>query len=435
MADSLKKGFIIIISATFLSKAFGFARELVIASKFGISEDFDVLLAIFAIPTAITSLFIYAVPHIIIPRLDLNQQSKAKFYLSFSQGYFWVYILLLFCIAFLYIIFSYLFLQFDIYKTINENKLLVSKLLLLFGLYIFIYSIYAILKAVYNAKQKFILPAFSPLIIHLSIIFTVLLFHSYGVICFAYGLVIGSILQLLIYYFDFRRQKILKYFRFGIKPNKLELSAYFIIFFIELLGQTYTLIDRFFIEKLPEGHISSLYYANTLNNLPVTIIGMSLGTLLFPEITRLVQLDELNKLKNIIFKALLLSFLAGLSIFIIFFVFGDTVISILFERGKFDDNAVYITNSYLVYLAIGLPLILVHVILAKLSFAFHKERLLLLSTIMALILKFLLSNYFINQNFFQGLAFATSISFLLNVMIMLIILYKRFLKVNTVENV
>ncbi|MBA6313758.1 murein biosynthesis integral membrane protein MurJ [Cellulophaga baltica] len=424
MNQSWRKSLGILLVATIISKAIGFIRELILASKFGVTQEFDVLLAIFAIPTTIVSLLLYAVPHIIIPRLDLTEKNNSKFYKSFSEKYFWAYILFLTVLTILYTTSSILYIKINSAKIFDQYSKLNIYLILLFGLYIFLNSIYTIIKALYNAKEKFILPSFSPLIIHISIILSVTFFYRFGVISFAFGLVLGSLLQLLVYFVDFKRKDILKYFKFSLKPNKLEYSSYLIILLIEFLGQSYMLIDRSFLAKLPQGHISAIHYASIINNLPVTVVGMSIGTLIFPTITKFAQNKEYKKLQTTLTKTLIASTIIGLSLFILFYNFGEIIISLLLERGKFEHNAVIITSNYLVYLAIGLPFILVHVILTKLCFAFHKENILLISTICAISFKYLLSLYFIQEKFYFGLSLSTSLAFIFNVILLMVVLYK-----------
>ena len=79
MKSNLKINFIILLIATFFSKLFGFIREMLIASKIGVSIEFDVLLSVFVIPNMIITLLLYALPHIVIPRLNLKESSDNIF--------------------------------------------------------------------------------------------------------------------------------------------------------------------------------------------------------------------------------------------------------------------------------------------------------------------------------------------------------------------
>ena len=68
----IRRNVAILSIATICSKLIGFLREVISAQKFGLSDDFDIYLSVFVIPSLITSLLLYAVPNIVIPKLKLN---------------------------------------------------------------------------------------------------------------------------------------------------------------------------------------------------------------------------------------------------------------------------------------------------------------------------------------------------------------------------
>lgn len=426
MSQSWKKSFGILLSATLLSKAIGFIRELVIASKFGVSEEFDILLTLFVLPNMIISLLLYAIPHIVIPRLDLSEKSEEKFYTSFTKQFFWPYIVFLLIVLLIYNVFFQIYIGYFPSVQFKEHLQLATNLTILFSFFAFFSSIFNIFKAVYNAKEKFVLPAFTPLVVHGSVIFFVSFFYqNYGALSFAYGLLIGGILQILVFVFDLAKQKSLKYFKISMEPNRLHAASYLIILLIEFLGQSYTLVDRSFIGGLPEGHISSMYYAGILNNLPITVFGLTLGTVFFPKIALYAQENNFLKLRSFIQKGMLFSGLVGIPFTLFYVFFGEWIIALMFERGAFTNEASYITSKYLQVLAIGLPFVFFHILLAKVCFALHQEKILFVSTFIAILFKIGLSYFFVDVSYYWGLSLATSLSFIINVLIISFLLFKR----------
>tara|TARA_R110000744_G_scaffold115753_4_gene216581 strand:- start:7209 stop:8507 length:1299 start_codon:yes stop_codon:yes gene_type:complete len=425
MKQSWKRSFGILLIATLLSKLIGFFREIIIASKFGVADEFDILLTVFVIPNMIISLLLYAIPHIVIPRLDLREKSDSNFYTLFAKQFFWPYILFLLAVLIVYNVLFELYINYFPAIEFIDHLQLVSNLTLIFSFFVFFSCLFNILKAVYNAKERFVLPSFTPLLIHFCVIFFVLFYYDdYGVYSFAYGLLIGSILQIGVFVFDLMHKRNLIYLKPSLQPNRLDISSYAIILLIEFLGQSYTLIDRSFIQQLPNGHVSSMYYAGILNNLPVTILGLTFGTVFFPKITLYVQERRFEILWKFLQKALLLSVAVAIPFSLMFVVFGKEIIILMFERGAFTRDASYITSKYLSALSLGLPFIFIHILLAKISFAFHVEKMLLFSTVFAVLIKVFLSYYFISNSYYWGLSLSTSISFLLNVLVLGFLLFK-----------
>lgn len=426
MKQSWKRSFGILLIATLLSKLVGFLREIVIASKFGVSNEFDILLTVFVVPNMIISLLLYAIPHIVIPRLDLREKSNSNFYTVFSKQFFWPYIIFLIAILIIYNIFFTVYIKYFPTSEFIDHIQLVSNLTIIFSFFVFFSSLFNILKAVYNAKERFVLPAFTPLLIHFSVIFFVMfLYEEHGVYSFAYGLLVGAILQIGVFVWDLTQKKNLVFLKPALQPNHLDLSSYVIIILIEFLGQSYTLIDRSFIQQLPSGHVSSMYYAGILNNLPVTILGLTFGTVFFPKITLYVQEKRFEVLWKFLKKGLILAFTVAIPFTLFFMIFGKEIIILMFERGAFTRDASVITSGYLSALSIGLPFIFIHILLAKICFAFHVEKILLTSTFLAILLKIALSQYFVGNLFYWGLSLSTSISFLVNVLVLCILLYKN----------
>lgn len=424
MKQTWKKNISILLIATLLSKIVGFFREIVIASKLGISDEFDVFLTVFVLPNIIISLLLYAMPHIVIPRLNLLEKSEERFYTFFSKNFFWPYILFLLILVIAYNLFFQIYIKHYPPEEFKNYILLASNLTLIFTFFTFFCSTYNILKAVYNAKEKFALPAFTPLIIHISVIFSITLFYeSYGVMAFAYGLLIGSILQILVYVVDLNRLKLIRYFKVSFQPNKFQVTSYIVILLIEFLGQSYTLIDRSFLGKLPEGHVSSLYYAGILNNLPISVIGLTIGAVIFPRITIYAQEKNISKLKEVLVKGGYFSLGISIPFLLLFTLFGIEIIKLILERGAFSSKASLVTSNYLFMLSLGLPFIFYHIIVSKICFALKKEKILLLSTLISVAVKMMLSYYFIEHHYYWGLSLSTSLCFMINVLIIGVLLY------------
>ncbi|WP_040879668.1 lipid II flippase MurJ [Galbibacter orientalis] len=391
---------------------------MLIASKIGVSLEFDVLLSVFVIPNMIVTLLLYALPHIVIPRLNLNEDSDYIFYKDFVKRFFWPYAILVVIIIILYNICFLIYINYFASKEFIDYKSLVYKINFIFSFYILFSAFYNILKAVYNARNCFALPAFLPLLIHASVIAVIYVFYEdYGIYTFAYGLLIGSIFQIVLFAVDLKKKSLLKLFSFNVEYQRMFFSSYAVILLIEFLGQSYTLIDRSFISSLPMGHVSAMYYAGILNNLPITFLGLTLGTILFPKISLFVQEKKFTYLRNVIQKSLLFSFIIGLFFTFAFYIWGKEIIILVLERGVFTNEATRITYLYLFALSFGIPFVFVHIILAKLCFALHLEKMLLFSTVIAVILKLFLSKYFVSKGYYYGLTLSTSISFALNVII------------------
>jgi len=96
--------------------------------------------------------------------------------------------------------------------------------------------------------------------------------------------------------------------------------------------------------------------------------------------------------------------------FILFF-YGDTLIRIFFERGKFVEESTAITFGVLKLYALSIAFYSVYAVFNKIFYSISKAKILLLITITGLLLK-LLFNFLLIDLQQDGLALSTSISFI-----------------------
>jgi putative peptidoglycan lipid II flippase len=115
------------------------------------------------------------------------------------------------------------------------------------------------------------------------------------------------------------------------------------------------LIDIVIASLLPTGAVSFLYYADRVNQLPLGVVGVAIGTALLPLLSR--QLREGNgadaqySMNRGIEVALLLTVPGAAALLVI----AEPVIAVLFQRGAFDSATTVATAHALMAYAIGLP--------------------------------------------------------------------------------
>jgi len=112
--------------------------------------------------------------------------------------------------------------------------------------------------------------------------------------------------------------------------------------------------DTMLATFLPTGALSHLYYADRLYQLPLGVVGIALGTLLLPNIGRMVAEGDEPQIRTMMAQALTLCLATGLPLMVIFAGIGDWVIAVLFQRGAFDAAAVQGAYGVLVAYSVGL---------------------------------------------------------------------------------
>ena len=128
-------------------------------------------------------------------------------------------------------------------------------------------------------------------------------------------------------------------------------------------------VDVIIASLLPAGTVSLLYYADRIQQLPLGVIGIAVGTALLPVMSRQIRNgDEVAaaaSLNRAIEYSLFLTLPAALALTVSAF----PIMWVLFGRGAFDMESARLASQSLAAFAIGLPAVVLLKVLAPAAFA------------------------------------------------------------------
>ncbi|MBI5262889.1 MAG: murein biosynthesis integral membrane protein MurJ [Bradyrhizobium sp.] len=114
--------------------------------------------------------------------------------------------------------------------------------------------------------------------------------------------------------------------------------------------------------------VSWLYFANRLIELPLGIVGVAMGTVLVPELTRAVGEADKRAIAHAESRALELAAGLALPAMIGLIALSEPIVRLLFEHGAFGESDSAATAHALAWLSLGLP---AHVLIKALAPAFY----------------------------------------------------------------
>jgi putative peptidoglycan lipid II flippase len=114
-------------------------------------------------------------------------------------------------------------------------------------------------------------------------------------------------------------------------------------------------IDLFFLGRLEEGSFVFLALADRLNQLPLGIIGIALGTAILPALSRFIAQDDAGGAQRIQSNAIELGLLLTIPAAVGLFFAAQPLVSAFYFGGKFGMDDVASTASVLAMLVVGLP--------------------------------------------------------------------------------
>ncbi len=170
------------------------------------------------------------------------------------------------------------------------------------------------------------------------------------------------------------------------------------------------IVDKTMASQIVEGGISVLNYAQRLNGFVQGIVALSIGTAMYPLISKMAVDNNITGLKKTLSEAI-----TGVSLLVIpcaigFAVLSQPIIEMLFGRGAFDSQAVDLTSNALFFYAIGMIGVGLRHILPMPFYAFQDTTTPIINAAIGMGLNIIL-NITLSRFFgIGGLALSTSIS-------------------------
>jgi putative peptidoglycan lipid II flippase len=113
-------------------------------------------------------------------------------------------------------------------------------------------------------------------------------------------------------------------------------------------------VDMILASLLPAGAISFLYYADRLNQLPLSMVGIAVGTALLPMLSKALATDNQAESKDLFNRSLRILFFCGLPAAVALLIIPYQMVTTLFEHGKFTASDTLQTSYVLMGYGIGL---------------------------------------------------------------------------------
>ncbi|MBI4230385.1 MAG: murein biosynthesis integral membrane protein MurJ [Planctomycetes bacterium] len=172
--------------------------------------------------------------------------------------------------------------------------------------------------------------------------------------------------------------------------------------------QVNLLVDSFLADSLGPGAVSHIHYADRLMELPLGLLGLSLATAAFPRLGELLRTGDRAGAANAVRMALRVSVLMLLPATAGLAILARPILSLLFEARNFNAEAVGRTAEVLVAYAAGLSAFGVGHLLVRLLQASKRPAVAVRIGVLTVMLKIVLSLWWMVPLREAGLAWATS---------------------------
>jgi putative peptidoglycan lipid II flippase len=230
--------------------------------------------------------------------------------------------------------------------------------------YLLLVSLVTLYGGILNALSRFAAAAAAPILLNLTMMVTLALaaFFPTAGHAAAWGVLIAGVLEVLLVAGDASRRGVLPKLR---RPKlDLDLKRFLKAFAPATVGSAETQIalfaDTIIASFLATGALSALYYADRLNQLPIGVIGIAVGTVLLPAMANRLAAGDERGARDAQNRAVELTLLLSIPCLVAFLLLPDLIIRALFMRGAFTAADAQAAGMTLAAYAIGLlPFVLI----------------------------------------------------------------------------
>src|SRR5437868_6689276 len=350
-------------SLTLVSRILGYVRDFFIARAFGAGLATDAFFVAFRIPNLLRRLFAEgAFSQAFVPVLaEYKNRQSHEDTKTLVEGVATALFLALVIAALIGVLTAPLIVYISAPGfTADPAKFeLTVRMLRITFPYIAFISLVAFAAGVLNTWNHFSVPAITPALLNVSFIVAALFFAKYfdpPVVALAWAVFAGGIRQLALQVPYLARMGLLPRWRLnpahpGVRRIlKLMAPAAFGV----SISQVSLLINTIFASFLVSGSVSWLYYADRLMEFPAGMLGVALGTILLPSLSKYHAAADHAEYARLLDWGLRLTMLLAVPSAVALAVLAMPLIAALFHYGRFSPQDAWMTRQAVVAYSIGL---------------------------------------------------------------------------------
>ena len=305
------------------------------------------------------------------------------------------------------------------FATTPEKFQLTSDMLRVTFPYILLISLSSLAGAILNTWNRFAVPAFVPTLLNVSMIVFALFLTPYfdpPVMALGWAVLVGGLAQLLFQLPHLKKIGMLVLPRLNLRDTGVwRVMKHMLPAILGVsVSQISLIINTIFASFLVAGSVSWMYYADRLMELPSGVLGVALGTILLPTLSKTYANKDRQEYSRILDWGLRLCFVLVLPCSLALAILSEPLTVSLFQYGEFTALDASMTQRALIAYSVGLLGIILIKVLAPGFYAQQNIRTPVKIAVFTLVVTQLLNLVFIVPLQHAGLALAISVGACIN---------------------
>lgn len=351
---------------TMVSRILGFFRDILIAAVLGTGAVADAFFVAFRIPNLFRRLFAEgafnsAFVPLFAKRLETDGKEAARTFAEEAMAGLLTVLLIVTAIAQIAAPWLVLALAFGFAEDPAKFDLTTTLTRIAFP-YLISISLVALLSGLLNSMYRYTAAAAAPIVLNIVLCIAMLFayWRGYDQVgaghLLAWGVTAAGVLQLAMLWIAARRAGFLLRLRLPRMSDGIRRLVALGIPGVLAGGITQiNIVVGTVIASLEASAVSYLYYADRLYQLPLGIVGVAIGVVLLPDLSRHLGAGDRTAAMDSQNRSMELALLLTLPAAVALLVTAEPIIRVLFERGAFSHHDTLATAWALAAYAIGLP--------------------------------------------------------------------------------
>ncbi len=359
----LLKSSLVVGSMTMISRVMGLCRDIALAVTVGASANADAFFIAFKLPQFLRRLFAEgAFSQAFVPVLSEYRTKRSpeevRHLINSVAGILGIALLLTCGVAVLAAPLVTAIFAPGFYDD-PEKFSLTSQLVRITFPYLMLISLTGFAGAILNSYNRFAVPAFTPVLLNLSLISGALFFadnFEEPVFALAWAVIVAGILQLALQLPFLANIKLLPRPRLDWQHEGVRRIMTLMVpaLFGVSVSQINLLLDTVLASFLPTGSVSWLFFSDRLAELPLGVFGIAVATVILPALSRQYSSDGANNFSAMLDWGVRMVLLVSLPATLALLIMAEPFLMTLFQYGMLTPHDVTMASYSLQAYALGL---------------------------------------------------------------------------------
>ena len=352
---------VIVASATAISRVVGLGREVLTAGVYGVTPDYNVFVSVSVVPNLIRQLFADAaisaafVP-VLTALLSDGDVQRARRLTGTLLG-FMLAVVGLVCLLLILAASPMVRAIYPELTGSSQMATLAAHYLQILVPTVLVLALAGVLTGVLYAHERFTMPAVVSIVWNVVIIVFMALWHTeWGVYALAWGTLAGTVVELILLGLAMRAAGEPLGINFHFRDPLLRRVLALMVPITITLGilNFNALIDTFFAQYVSDHAAAEIGYSFRLYQLPQGIFAVTIGTILFPTLSRFAAQHDMDRFRDTLSMGIRQMVFVSLPFLAWFTVLAAPIVRLVYQRGTFTASATHEVSLALAAFTLGL---------------------------------------------------------------------------------